>query len=127
MAHPIRLKTLKFHTIPVTERTEWAFAEVSDENTAYIVEITAGAATKQVADHLTQMVSNLRQRVIEDESMVAGLLGIAPDRLRNDHSLAVAVSSLRTAIVGLQAAHAGQGLTRFSAASRRTACLFTPT
>ena len=33
--------------------------------------------------------------------------------MRNDHSLAVAVSSLRTAIVGLQAGHAGQGLTRF--------------
>ena len=77
MAHPIRLKTLKFHTIPVTERTTWAFAEVSDEDAAYIVEITAGDATKQVADHLTQMVSNLRQHAIEDESMVAGLLSIA--------------------------------------------------
>ena len=113
MAHPIRLKSLKFHTIPVTERTEWAFAEVSDGDAVYIVEITAGAATKQVVDHLAQMVSELRQHNIDDESMTAGLLGIDPAQLQSDHSLAVAVSSLRTAVVGLQAAHDDQGLTEF--------------
>ena len=113
MAHPIRLKSLKFHAVPVTERTEWTFAEVSDGHTVYIVEVTAGGATKRVVDHLTQMMSKLGQRAIDDESMVAGLLGIAPDRLQNDHSLAVAVSSLRTAVVGLQAGHSGQGLTEF--------------
>ncbi len=113
MARPIRLKSLKFHAVPVTERTEWAFAEVSDGDTAYIVEITAGAATKQVADHLTQMVPKLRQHAIEDESKVAALLSIVPDWLQSDHSLAVAVSSLRTAVVGLQAAHDAQGLTKF--------------
>ena len=113
MAHPIWLKSLKFHAIPVTERTEWTFAEVSDGHTVYIVEVTAGSITKQVVDHLARMVSELGQHAIDDESMVAGLLGIGSQQLQNDHSLAVAVSSLRTAIVGFQADHDGLDLTKF--------------
>ena len=113
MTHPIRLKSLKFHTVSVTERTDWTFAEVSDGQVAYLVEVTAGGVTKQVVDHLAQMVSKLREHSIDDESEIAGLLGIAPARLQNDHSLAVAVSSLRTSIVGLQAHHNRQGLTKF--------------
>jgi galactonate dehydratase len=113
VAHPIRLKSLKFHTVSATERTDWTFAEVSDGDAVYIVEVTAGGVTKQVVDHLAQMVSKLREHSIDDESEIAGLLGMDSARLQNDHSLAVAVSSVRTAIVGLQASHDRQGLTKF--------------
>ena len=112
MAQPIQLKTLKFHSVSVTERTEWTFAELSDGAASYLVEITSGGSTNRVVELLTEMLLRLQKNSISDELDVARTLGLDPAELQQNQVLALTVSALRTAVVGLQACHSGMGLTK---------------
>ena len=111
MAHPIQLKNLRFHSIRVTERTEWTFAELSDGAASYVVEITTGGLTNRVVELLKEMLPRLQKSIVRDELDVAITLGLDPAQIQHNQALAVTVSALRTAVVGLQAFHSGIGLT----------------
>ncbi len=112
MVSSIRLQTIRFCSIDVTERTRWAFAEISDGNAAELVEITCGGSTGRVIEHLRESFQALKGAGIESESEVQEALGIETFQLQSDRPVATAVSCLRSAITGLQARRNGVGLIR---------------
>lgn len=112
MTTPITLDRLQFAFVTATERTQWAFAEVSDgDGCTTTVETTCGGKTEQVVSYLSELLPSLRGKQIDDEGQVVGLLGLTPDQLRADFALATAVSGLRTAVVQLRCRHEGVSMT----------------
>ena len=110
LAKPIRLQSLRFGSIKVTERTDWTFAEVSDGSATEVVEITCGVSTVRVIEHLRESFQVLTGKCIGHESEIAEALGIKAPQLQNDRSLATAISCFRSAVTGLQARQDGVGL-----------------
>ncbi len=120
MGKHITVKSAEFVSFPVSDRTEWTFALVTDEASASaLVELTCGQATRDACRLLAEAVSTLDGRAIEDETSVAGMLGLTLAQLQSGRALATAVSALRTAVVELQALRAGQGLTEALGGSPR--------
>ncbi|MXY20420.1 MAG: hypothetical protein F4Y49_03690 [Dehalococcoidia bacterium] len=110
----MKLTIEKFASVVVTTNSTWTFAVVSDgEGSSTMVEVTAGDNSRAVAGTLADLVSELRDEDIGDESDVEGLLELSSDDLRRDNVLGTAVSGLRTAVAQLSAMRAGVGLTEF--------------
>ena len=110
----MELRIEKFASVVVTPNTTWTFAVISDgEGNSTTVEITAGDDSRAVAGTVADMVSELREEDVADESEVEGLLELDSGDLRRNQRLATAVSGLRTAVAQLGAMRAGVGLTEF--------------
>ena len=104
------LTTLGFASVAVNERTEWTFVEVRDnQGLSSVVETTGGS---DVSGQLSDLMSTVAGRVIEDESQLAELARVTPDQARRSLPLATAISALRTALVDLQAQRDGLSLTQ---------------
>ena len=110
MDNPIRLQSIRFCSIEVTQRTRWVFVELSGDGITEVVEITSGASTGIVIEHLKEAMLTLKGATIEHESDIPNLLGMNVERLQMDRPMATAVSCLRSAITGLQTRQNGMGL-----------------
>ena len=112
MAARVTLDALEFASVRATQRTQWDFAEVSDgDGCTATVETTCGGRTEQVIAHLSETLSSLKGKPLEDEGQIVGLLGLTPLQLQADFTLATAVSGLRTAVVQLRCRHEGVSMT----------------
>ena len=108
----VKLERVEFASVEVSKRTEWTFAEIADvDGIASVVEFTAGDTTREVATALSGLFTLLRGDSIEDEAQVPGLCNITEAQLGDDQSLQTAVSALRTAVLDIQAQHAGLSMT----------------
>ena len=87
----------------MTERTEWTFAEISNDHHRCTVEITSGSDTKQVGQLLIELFNLIQTKGVTDESEVEVTASLTTDQLQRNHPLAVAVSALRTALITLAA------------------------
>ena len=114
MSDPIELTSIEFVEIPATVRTTWVMAQLGDAaGHVALVELT-GAKTGTgitVWAEMAAAVAALERRPIGDDADVPALLGLTDSDLHRDFGRATAVSSIRSAIVQLQAAHAGHSLT----------------
>ncbi|MFQ6028683.1 MAG: mandelate racemase/muconate lactonizing enzyme family protein, partial [Dehalococcoidia bacterium] len=105
------LHSLRFTSVPVTARTEWVFAEITDDSgLTEVIEITSGKDSPRVIELVTSMVSQLRDQEVAGETEIPALLGLKTAALQRDRPLATALSALRTALIGLQARHQGVSL-----------------
>ena len=107
----MKLNLDRFASVVATANSTWTFAVISDgEGNSTTVEITAGGGSRNVADALAGMVSELRSEDIQDESQAESLLGVSAADLRRDTGLATAMSGLRNAVAQLSAMRAGVSL-----------------
>lgn len=120
MGKHVTVKSAEFVSFAVSDRTRWTFALVADEeSTCALVEVTCGQATRDACRLLAEAVSTLDGRAIADEASLADMLGLTLAQLQSGRALATAVSALRTAVVELQALHAGLSLTEALGSSPR--------
>lgn len=110
MDNPIRLQSIRFCSIEVTQRTRWVFVELFGDGITEVVEITSGASTGIVVEHLKEAMLTLKGVTIEHESDIPNLLGMDAQRLQMDRPMATTVSCLRSAITGLRTRQNGIGL-----------------
>ena len=104
MPTKVRLESVEFASVKVTDATEWIFAHVFDrEGRAAVTEITCRGEIRRAVALLAAAVATLRYKDIGDESQVATLLRLTTAELCANHPLATAVSGLRTAVVDIQA------------------------
>jgi galactonate dehydratase len=112
MFEGIYLDSASFTSVPVTSRTEWTFAEITDsEGVTEVVEITSGENTKQVAALIVELLTSLKGTQIPDESQLSNLIGPESSQFQGGQILTTALSALRTAIRCLQARHQALSLT----------------
>ena len=110
----MRLSVKQFASVVVTPNSTWTFAVISDgDGNSTTVEMTAGQDSRAVAGTVADMVSELRNEHVSDDSDVESLLELSPHDLRRNHVSATAVSGIRTAVAQLGALRAGVGLTEF--------------
>ncbi len=64
------LKNITFHSIKVTERTEWSFVEIFNGDHRCTVEITSGSDTKLVVQLFTELFDLVKGKGVKDESQV---------------------------------------------------------
>ena len=84
----MKLTIEKFASVVVTTNSTWTFAVISDgEGNSTTVEVTAGDNSRAVAGTLADLVSELRDEAVGDESDVEGLLELSSDALRRDRVL----------------------------------------
>ena len=107
----MKLNLDRFASVVATANSTWTFAVISDgEGNSTTVEITAGGGSRNVADALAGMVSELRSEDVQDESQAERLLGLTAADLRRDKVSATAMSGLRNAVAQLSAMRAGVSL-----------------
>jgi galactonate dehydratase len=112
MSQAIYLDSASFTSVPVTTRTEWTFAEITDsEGITEVVEITSGENTRPVAALIGDMLASLKDIQIPDESQLSDLLGLESSQLQGNQIPTTALSALRTAVSCLQARHQAVSLT----------------
>ena len=107
MSDPIKLISVEFVEVPVTQRTTWVMAELRDsDGVEGHVEISPSGAfgTRTAYDEMVDAIARLKGRSIGHESEVPTMLGATPNDLRRDFALATAVSGLRSAVSQMQAA-----------------------
>ena len=97
------LKDVTFHSISVTERTEWTFIEISNGNHSCTVEITSGSDTKKVVQIFSELFELVKSKGVTDEADVEMTAGLTTDQLLSNQPMAVAVSALRTGLTTLAA------------------------
>ena len=97
------LKDVTFHSISVTERTEWTFIEISNGNHSCTVEITSGSDTKKVVQLFSELFELVKSKGVTDEADVEMTAGLTADQLLSNQPMAVAVSALRTGLTTLAA------------------------
>ena len=99
----VRLESVEFASVRVTDATEWILAHVFDrEGMAALAEITCRNDLRGAVALLAEAVATLQSKDIGDESHIAGLLGLTTAQLCANHPLATAVSGIRTAVVDIQ-------------------------
>ena len=64
------LKSVTFHSIYVTERTEWTFIEISNGNHSCTVEITSGSDTKKVVQLFSEYLNWSSQKGLRMKQML---------------------------------------------------------
>ena len=107
----MKLNLDRFASVVATANSTWTFAVISDgEGNSTTVEITAGGGSRNVADALAGMVSELRSEDVQDESQAERLLGLTAADLRRDKVSATAMSGLRNAVAQLSAMRSGVSL-----------------
>ena len=115
----MKLNLDRFASVVATANSTWTFAVISDgEGNSTTVEITAGGGSRNVADALAGMVSELRSEDVQDESQAERLLGLTAADLRRDKVSATAMSGLRNAVAQLSAMRAGVSLAESLGAER---------
>jgi galactonate dehydratase len=112
MKRQIKLDTIEFASVRVTQRTEWTFAILTDdEGVTSIAEITRGEATGEAVRLLAELLARLKGRPLASEMGIGRVLGLSTAQLRASSAHATAVSATRTAIVDIQSQHAGLSMT----------------
>ena len=110
----MRIHLERVAVVTATPHTTWTFAVLGDgEGTATTVEVTLSNDPRQVIDTLAGMVEALGATDLAREAQVEESLGFDRYRLREDPTLAAAVSALRSAAAQLEAARSGRSLHRF--------------
>ena len=110
----MRIHLERVAVVTATPHTTWTFAVLGDgEGTSTTAEVTLSNDPRQVIDALAGMVEALHGIDVADEAHVEGSLGFARHRLREDATLAAAVSALRSAAAQLEAARLRKSLHRF--------------
>ena len=84
--------------------------ELFGDGITEVVEITSGASTGIVVEHLKEAMMTLKGVTIEHESDIPNLLGMDAQRLQMGRPMATTVSCLRSAITGLRTRQNGIGL-----------------
>ncbi len=106
---PVRLESAQFAAVEATPWTEWTFARLRAESGVYAdVEITG---PHNVVPLVAEQMKVLSGKSIDSEADVPSLLNLDDHRLKNDLSLATAVSALRTGVSIIQAVEDGITLT----------------
>ena len=108
----IILDRIDLTSVTVNDLTEWMFAEIGDVHGARcVVELGFGRSRRECIELVSQMLSRLRGRPIEDERQVPAMLGLDAETLTRDIASAWSVSALRTAVLELQCQHDGRSMT----------------
>ncbi len=112
MSECIRLQSLRFAEVEVTEKTTWTFLNLYDaDGLCAVAEITCGASTPDAIRLTTDLVEQLKGSEIDGEAAVEALLGLQAADMQADYALATAVSGIRSAISDLQAQRQSISLT----------------
>ena len=107
------LKNITFHSIKVTERTEWSFVEIFNGDHRCTVEITSGSDTKLVVQLFTELFDLVKAKGVKDESQVEVVASLTTNQLQQNQPLAIAVSALRTGLIMLAAQAKSMTLTEY--------------
>jgi len=111
---PFRITQAVFTELPVRGGSNWYFLELSDaDGTTGLAEFSYGDKSISVSRAIAQMVEELQDEEITDESGIPGMVGLSPDFLQSDRVLATAITALRNAVLDAQAQIAGVPLYRF--------------
>ncbi len=112
MSECIRLQSLRFAEVEVTEKTTWTFLDLYDaDGLCAVAEITCGASTPDAVRLTTDLVEQLKGSEIDGEAAVEALLNLQAADMQADYALATAVSGIRSAISDLQAQRQSVSLT----------------
>ena len=108
----IVLDRVEFSSVEVTAHTRWHHVQVFDARGASVViEYSEVGESDSAATIVGQTLRQLHGKAIHDESAIVGALGADPAGLPPRHPLTIAVSAVRSAVSGLQAAHQRLSLT----------------
>ena len=105
---PVRLQSVEFAAIVVTPWTEWAFARFRAVGGAFAdLEIAANGAVVRM---ISEQVEALKGTTIAGEADLPRMLNVDVCRLRQDLTLATALSALRTGVSIIRAIDSGSTL-----------------
>lgn len=108
----VRFDRLEYIHVPVSPRTEWTFVEITETSGLVAsTEITSGHATPQAVSELNGLFHVLKGVAIKDESDLHGLCRLSDVEIHGNLPLSAAMSTLRTAVVDIQAQAAGASMT----------------
>lgn len=114
MSNSVRLVSVEFASVEVTEKTTWTFAEFLDEDGfKAVTEITSGGDTARAVEHLPEMLSAMQGTRLASDAGVQARLGLSDAELLRDKSKATAISAMRSAVTDLLAQKNGQSITEF--------------
>ena len=114
MSEGARFESLEFVSVEVTERTTWAFAELTDgDGLRATVEITSGAQTAMAVKLLPEMLHALADEPVFNDEDVQSRLGLSDVDLQQDKARATAISGLRSAVTDVLAQKQGKSITEF--------------
>lgn len=104
----VRLASVEFISVEVTDRTTWTHALFRDDDCVEaLVEIPSWKVVKQIA----RLMSELGGQKLVSEDEITALLGIDEALLCADQSLGASVSAIRTGVVLINAERRGLSLT----------------
>ena len=93
-----------FTELPVRGGSHWYFLEVSNANGVMgLAEFSYGENSMAVARAIAQMVEELQEEEITDETEIPAMVGLSPPFLQSDRVLAAAITAIRNAVLDAQA------------------------
>lgn len=106
----IRLESV--NSINVTNRSTWAFANFINENGVQTtVEITYGCFISEVVKTLIEMTLRIQNCEMKAGDEIESILGLTPCEIKGNQVVATAISTLRSAIIQIQAMSENLSLT----------------
>ena len=93
-----------FTELPVRGGSHWYFLEVSNaKGVMGLAEFSYGENSMAVARAIAQMVEELQEEEITDETEIPAMVGLSPPFLQSDRVLAAAITAIRNAVLDAQA------------------------
>ena len=103
-SEPFRITQAVFTELPVRGGSHWYFLELSNaDGVTGLAEFSYGVNSIAVARSIAQMVEELRDEEITDETKIPAMVGLSPAFLQSDRVLATAITAIRNAILDAQA------------------------
>jgi galactonate dehydratase len=103
-SEPFRITQAVFTELPVRGGSHWYFLELSNaDGVTGLAEFSYGVNSIAVARAIAQMVEELRDEEITDETKIPDMVGLSPAFLQSDRVLAIAITAIRNAILDAQA------------------------
>ncbi len=97
-SEPFRITQSVFTELPVRGGTHWYFLELSNaDGVTGLAEFSYGVNSMAVARAIAQMVEELQEEEITDETEIPAMVGLSPSFLQSDRVLAAAITAIRNA------------------------------
>ena len=110
---PFRITQAVFTEMPVRGGSHWYFLELSNaDGITGLAEFSHGENSIAVSRAIAQMVEELQEEVIVEETGIPAMVGLSPAFLQSDRVLAAAITAIRNAVLDAQAQIAGVPLYR---------------
>lgn len=120
MSDGVKILSVEFASVEVTERTTWTFAQFLDEaGSKAVAEVTSGGHTATAVKLLPEMLGVLQGRELQTDTEVQTRLALSDDDLQKNMAMATAVSALRTAVTDLLAQKEGLAISEFLGGTAR--------